>query len=249
MRISKKKEYLLLGLWEKFVFLFIFLILAITKTKEHTPIYIASVLFFYLFIVQKATIKSVLYFLRIPLFFALFGLLSIVIVLGISEDAVWKLSLPYISLSITNESLLHTQTVAYRVFNSLLVFYGLVTSFNRDEYLHICKKLHIPSDLIELGVLSFRYVHILMNKAKEIHIAQQLRLGYVSYRISLSSFSLLLSSVFIYSTIFFRKNYQALLCRGYNKQLFYPIQITAQPHRWWLIGSFFIVGFLGLFYL
>lgn len=237
------------GLWEKLSIFIGVLFLALTKTNGFTPLVLTALLLIFILIIQKTPFRQLIRFLRIPLFFALFGLFSIILTLGSAENSIWVFSSKYISLSITNDSLFQTQTVAWRLLNSLLVFYTLIAYFTRDDFLKICEKTKLPIDLIELGVLSFRYINIVSQKAQEIRTAQQLRLGYTSYRISLNSFSLLLSSVFIYSSVFFKQNYQALICRGYDKQLYYPTKMHHRKDRWWLLIFIIVSYFLLLFYL
>lgn len=239
-----------LGILEKFTLSISFLVMSLVIIRDMFAfILMLCLLSFLLF--YNIKLKEILRFLRIPLIFAFFGLLSIILVLGTNEnDAFWVISSKYIPLSITNESLAEGKTVLWRVLNSLFSLYILIATTSPIEKNTIAEKLHIPKSLIELGVLSFRYIQILEKKKREIMTSQRLRLGYSSYRKSFNSLALLLSTIFIYSITAFRTNYQALICRGYNGSLYHSPDITNLPKdRWWVLLTFTILTiFILVFY-
>ncbi len=230
------KHRLRLGVLERFVITLGFLLLSLVITHTYAALALMLLLFSYLRL-EAVSWRSLLSFLRIPIAFALIGLASIVLVLGANEpDTVLLISERFIPLSITVESLQRGEIVFWRAFNSLLSLYILIATTTVKEKNALADKLRIPGSLIELSVLSFRYIQLLDRKKKEIVIAQELRLGYSSYRKSFRSVALLLSSVFIYSISIFRQNYQALLTRGYSGTLYYSDGYDDLPKdRWWLI--------------
>ncbi len=234
--MREEKHRLMLGVIERFVITAGFLLLSLVVIHSYAALALTLLLFFYLRF-EAVSWRSLLRFLRIPIAFALMGLISIILVLGTNEpDTVLLISKGKIPLSITAESLQRGEIVFWRAFNALLSLYILIGTTTVKEKNALADKLRIPNFLVELSVLSFRYIHLLDRKKKEIIIAQELRLGYSSYRKSFRSVVLLLSSVFIYSISTFRKNYQALLTRGYSGKLYYIGNYENLPKdRWWLI--------------
>lgn len=226
-----------LGVLEKLGISLSFLILSLVLTRDIFALFLMLTIWGGL-LCYNISIKNVLLFLRIPLIFAFLGLLSIILVLEANENnALWIISQKHIQLSITSKSLAEGKVVLWRVINSLLSLYTLIATTTPIEKNLIAEKLHIPKPLIELGVLSFRYIQILEKKKQEIQTAQRLRLGYVSYKKSFYSSTLLLSTIFVYSINTFRINHQALLCRGYSGTLHHSPDITTFAKDRWSVLS------------
>ncbi len=249
--MSNKNLHNAVGIIERFTIAVAFLVLSLVLTQTVPALLLAlSLLIFLRF--QNVNWRDLLLFLRIPFVFAFVGLLSIVLVLNANaEDTVCTLSDKYIPLSITQASLMQGQVVLWRAFNSLLSLYIFIAMFTSQEKSVLVRKLRVPQPLVELGVLSFRYIQLLGRKKEEILIAQRLRLGYVGYRRSFHSTVLLLSSVFIYSISAFRMNHQALLTRGYTGTLHYGGAEDSKADRLWLILLVVAITvlILGLYFL
>lgn len=230
-----------LGVLEKLSSSLSFLILSLVITRDIFALFLMFGIVGFL-LCYNIKIKNILLFLRIPLIFALLGLLSIILVLEANEhNALWIISQKHIQLSITSQSLAEGKVVLWRVINSLLSLYTLIATTTTIEKNVLAEKLHIPKPLIELGVLSFRYIQILDKKKHEIQTAQRLRLGYHSYKQAFHSSTLLLSTIFIYSITTFRTHHQALLCRGYQGTLYHSTDITTLARdRWWVLSALVI---------
>lgn len=245
MQKSKQNS---LGIMERFAIASSSLLLSLVITQTLSALLLSLSLLF-LLIWQRISVYSLLQFLRIPLIFALLGLLSIVLVLGSEAQGTVFIISKQLPLSITESSLESGKIVMWRSLNCLLSLYFIIATTTLNEKIALTNKLFIPKPLVELGILSFRYIHLLEKKRKEILIAQRLRLGYSSYWKSLRSVAMLLSTIFIFSIHTFRMNYQALLLRGYTGQLLYNNSNNSQKDRaWFIILTLFITSFLILSY-
>ncbi len=106
-----------LGVLEQFTISLGFLVLSMVITKTIPALLLTFSLLLYLS-VKKVYLRQLLRFLRIPLAFAIIGLLSIVLVLNADENnSVFTISERYIPLSITVESLKRGEIVLWRVPN------------------------------------------------------------------------------------------------------------------------------------
>lgn len=65
------------------------------------------------------------------------------------------------------------------------------------ELFSALKYLKIPSIVVELSMLIYRYIFVALEEAVKMHHAQKMRLGYSEFKRSLYSFSLLAGSLFI----------------------------------------------------
>lgn len=233
--MEPKRSYICLGVVERFIITLCFLCLSLAVTRTSPAFFLALILLMALKL-HAVPWRSLLHFLRIPLAFALLGLVSIVLVLGTEfRDTVVIISETYVPLSITKSSLQNAEVVLWRAINALLSLYFFIGTTTVKEKSALAGKLHIPNSLIELGVLSFRYIQVLEKKGKEIKQAQRLRLGYVSYRRAFQSIVLLLSTVFLQSMVAFQMNHQALLTRGYTGTLYYRNSNNLPRDRKWLV--------------
>lgn len=247
--MKDRERYRTLGVIERFAISVGFLVLGLVITKTLAALLLTLLLLLTLKL-QAVSWQSLFHFLRIPLTFAFLGLLSIVLVLGAdTPNTLWVISRHYLPLSITVESLQMAEIVLWRVLNTLLALYFLIATTTPKEKNALADKLHIPKSLVELGILSFRYIQLLDKRQREIRMAQRLRLGYASYRKSFRSVVLLLSTVFVHSIITFRMNHQALRTRGYTGVLHYTdTKVFPKDSVWFVVMIFVIVVCVLIFY-
>lgn len=233
--MKSKRNYMRLGIIERFTTTLGLLCLSLVVTKTYAALFLVLFLLIVLKL-QGVRWYSLFRFLRIPVSFVLLGLVSIMLVLGTeAPDAVFLISKRYIPLSITESSLHDAEVVLWRALNALLSLYFFIGTTTVKEKSALAGKLRIPNSLVELGILSFRYIQLLEQKGKEIRCAQRLRLGYISYRSSFQSTVMLLSTVFLQSMVAFQTNHQALLTRGYTGTLYYRNASHLPKDRKWFI--------------
>ena len=59
------------------------------------------------------------------------------------------------------------------------------------------KKFRLPSMFIELYVLTYRFITIFFEEAREIHMAQKMKFGYDGYSNSMNSLAILIKTLFV----------------------------------------------------
>jgi cobalt/nickel transport system permease protein len=108
----------------------------------------------------------------------------------------------------------------------------------------------VPSLLIDLIELTYRFIFIFLDTALAIHQAQASRLGYVSLRKGIRSLGLLISSLFLGVLQRSGQLTMAMNARGYQENLSYIEDTYTYSSRNWLfaiviLGSLiFINGYL-----
>lgn len=154
------------------------------------------------------------------------GVFMLMALLGIAFD-VARTSEPFIGavaigswyLGISEAGL----TTAFQLFlraigaASCLFFLILTTPFS--GILSTLKRWHVPSILLELSELTYRFIFVLLETGDKIRIAQNNRLGYQGLGNSFRSLGILISSVFIRSFKRSEDIYNSLESRGYNGTL------------------------------
>lgn len=77
---------------------------------------------------------------------------------------------------------------------SCIYFITLTTGFN--QMILVFKKLHIPKEIIEIIMLTYRFIFIFLEETAEIYIAQEMRFGYVNLKTAYRSLGILVSTLF-----------------------------------------------------
>lgn len=98
------------------------------------------------------------------------------------------------------------------------------------------RRTKLPSFLVSLAELIYRYLFLLWEEAQAIHTAQHCRLGYSSFLGSITSMGNLLSSVFLRAYQRCDRIYAALESRGYNGDLSALEESYLSGKVWFLKG-------------
>ncbi|MBK3518070.1 energy-coupling factor transporter transmembrane component T family protein [Carboxylicivirga marina] len=146
--------------------------------------------------------------------------------------------------NITPGSLQKSMLLMLKAVNGLCILQFAVRNFSYHESITVAKRLHLPPVLIEMIVLSYRYLHGVQKTASEVMMAQRQRMGYQNLSTSVNSFSLMLSAVFVRSLRFSIQNNQAMGVRAYNGTLYLP----EEWHRSSVLGFASVVVF-SLFFI
>lgn len=106
-----------------------------------------------------------------------------------------------------------------KVMGSLSCLYFISLTTPMIDVISVLAKLKVPSFLIELISLVYRFIFIILETSEMMFISQNSRLGYRDIKTSYKSLGALASTLFIRS--FKRANdlYTALEARGYNGEL------------------------------
>jgi cobalt/nickel transport system permease protein len=134
-----------------------------------------------------------------PLGFAIMSVAGIILITG-GQDIFWRWDLlPGFSLSITRESINQGFFVFCRVIGgmSAMCFISLTTPMT--DIFTAFRQCRMPESVIDLMMMIYRTIFILMDQVIQIYQAQVMRLGYSTYRESITSFSSLCGASFIAS--------------------------------------------------
>ena len=135
----------------------------------------------------------------VPFSFAGLSVALIILITGGSE-VFWSWSpLPWLSLSITGESIEKGVLVLCRVLGgtSALCFIALTTPMT--DLFMVMRQCRVPAVVIELAMIIYRTIFILLDQLVQVYQAQVMRLGYTTRRESIQSFATLCGAVFIAS--------------------------------------------------
>ncbi|MCT4590611.1 MAG: energy-coupling factor transporter transmembrane protein EcfT [Carboxylicivirga sp.] len=155
--------------------------------------------------------------------FIVAGTIGLVIEVGSqSHEALWQSYFLGQYWSITSASLLKSGVTALKALNGLMAVQFVVHCFSFHEAITLARRCWLPDYMIEMMVLSYRYLFGVRNSVQEVRRAQRQRLGYGNFRGSMQAFTSMLSTVFIKSINLSLNNYRAMNTRGYQGVIHTP---------------------------
>ena len=154
----------------KIFFMVITLIFLIVTDKKE--VFLFNFVLFNIIMLFFVKVKELLYLYVVPAFFIFTTALSL---LWIKKDVI---------------------TFLFRSFSSICVVYALICSTPISDFDYVFEKLKFPKIFRELFLLIYKFIFVLFDVKDKLLNAQNSRLGYVNYKSSLKSFSMLVAAIF-----------------------------------------------------
>jgi cobalt/nickel transport system permease protein len=173
------------------------IVLCLLSTGYAAPLFIALVLSAAILFLARVDIRTYAELFLVPLWFALMSAAVIVLISG-GEHVFWSWDpLPFLSLSVTRESINTGFFVLCRVIGgmSALLFIALTTPMT--DLFVVMRRVRIPDFVIDLAMIIYRTIFFLLDQVRQIYHAQVMRLGYSGWKESVGTFSMLCGASFI----------------------------------------------------
>ena len=175
------------------------LLLCLVSTGYVAPLAIAILLSLAILFLARVDAGTYARLFTGPFLFALLSI-SVIILLSGGADPFWSWSpLPWLSFSITGESINEGIFVLCRVIGgmSALIFIAVTTPMT--DLFVVMRSWRIPETVLDLAMMIYRAIFLILDQLVQTYQAQRMRLGYSSFGESVRSFSTLCGSVFIAS--------------------------------------------------
>jgi cobalt/nickel transport system permease protein len=175
------------------------IVLCLVSTSYLPPLFMGLLLAVSVLVLGRVDIRTYAELFIVPLSFAVMSVAGIILISG-GSDIFWKWDiLPWLSLSVTKESINQGVFVFCRVLGgmSAMIFIALTTPMT-DIFI-VFRQCRVPEVVIDLMMIIYRTIFFLLDQVIQIYQAQVMRLGYSTYRESLYSFSSLCGAAFIAS--------------------------------------------------
>ena len=173
--------------------------LCLLATGYAAPLFIALVLSAAVFLLARVDAKTYAELFLVPLWFALMSAGVIVLISG-GEHVFWSWNpLPFLSLSVSVESINQGFFILCRVIGgtSALLFIALTTPMT-DLFI-VMRRCGVPGFVVDLAMIIYRTIFFLMDQVQQIYRAQVMRLGYSGWRESINTFAMMCGAAFIAS--------------------------------------------------
>jgi len=139
--------------------------------------------------------------LLLPLSFLCLGWVSLVISISAESlpggDGVLLLKVAQIHLYYLSGQVPLVLPLLVGSFSSVACLYFLILTTPISEILTIFHRAKVPTLMLELVMLTYRYLFLLLDTAQEIYVSQSSRLGYDSIKSGLRSGGSLLTTLFV----------------------------------------------------
>lgn len=129
-------------------------------------------------------------------------------------------------IGITGDNLVMAYTLALRSLAAVSCLLMLATTTPVAYAVALLSRFAVLRPFVEITLLTYRFIFVVLSTAGQIYTAQQSRLGYSSWRRSLSSISVLAACLGRKSFLTARDLFTALTARNYQDRLVfrYPSQ-------------------------
>lgn len=161
------------------------------------------------------------HFVRLPLGFIIIGVLTVAIV-GVPADGAGSVaSLPVgpWRIGATPGSLAQAGRILAVSLASVSCTLFLALTTPMVDLTEQLRRWHVPVLFIELMTLIYRFIFVLLETAAKMHIAQESRLGYSTWRRTLRSVGMLASNLYLRANARASALFTALSARGYTGEL------------------------------
>ncbi|MAF32660.1 MAG: cobalt ECF transporter T component CbiQ [Desulfobacterales bacterium] len=146
------------------------------------------------------------------------GIVIVIMVLQallIGKTPVFSVSLGDWVLTATREGIAQGTLTGSRVLGAVGTLLLLSSVTPAHEIFHTLHWCHMPKVWVEIAMLVYRYIFVLLDEATDMAAAQRVRLGYSSFRNSMSSTSGLIGAVIVRSMEQSFRTHEAMIARGY----------------------------------
>ncbi|WHY58951.1 cobalt ECF transporter T component CbiQ [Peribacillus simplex] len=238
---------------EKMVFALSLLLFSLTVRDMTVSLITFMVMSALIIFAAKIPLSYYFKLLLLPGFFILSGTITILFSFTSKYTSIsniwWSWKVGNWQIFISDDSVGTVIDLITVVLGSISCLYFLTLTTPITVILSVMRKLKVPSLLVDLIELTYRFIFIFLETALAIHQSQASRLGYGSLRKGIRSLGLLISSLFL--GVLQRSGHltMAMNARGYQENLSYIEDTYTYSSRNWLfaiviLGSLiFINGF------
>lgn len=167
----------------------------------------------------KMPAKEYVKLLSIPIGFLMAGSIIIAFELADAERGIAGLWLPFGYVYCSEESISTVLNLWGKAFGGMSAMFMMSLSTPSHEIFSVLKRLKIPSVVIELMHMIYRFVFVMIDTFQRMNNSAQSRMGYVDWRTSLQTFGSIAGNLLVVSLKKAGHYYDAMESRCYDGEL------------------------------
>lgn len=182
----------------KLLFFIIMISIALFTSIPYIHLAIFFIMSFIVTILAKIPIKAYLKMYLIPISFIFLSLIAFIFNISNNDtNSLFSIKVFKFFILIREDSLIQAITLMTRAISSISCSYFLILTTPFNSLIKILLKYKIPVLLIELTMLTYRFIFILLEEISQIYRAQDLKFGYNTMKNSFNSLGLLLRTLIV----------------------------------------------------
>ncbi|MCC8379329.1 energy-coupling factor ABC transporter transmembrane protein [Xenorhabdus sp. PB30.3] len=181
----------------KFALYLLFMTLAMVLSPLGQAVLLVGLVMLSCYLLRISLLRY-LKWLLIPCGFLVFGLIAIVLSVGMQpEKLLWGFRIGQYWLGIDTQGIQIANQTLWRSLAALSATFWFMMNMPFEQIIRLLKFCRVPHLLIEQLLLTWRFIFIFVEEAAAIHHAQSLRFGYRTLRTSYHSLAMLISMLFV----------------------------------------------------
>lgn len=192
------------------------LIIATSISNNYINLGIFLLMVFLTTYVAAIPFVNYLRILIIPSSFLFVSIIAILLSISDQDTYIYSLKIGRYFIGVSGDSVSTSLNTLTRVMASMSLTFFLSLSTPLNNLIRVFKRMKTPSILIELIVLTYRFIFIFLEESINIQRAQEVRFGYRGFKNSINSIALLIRSLFIRVLIRYREMVNSLDSKLYN---------------------------------
>ena len=194
------------------------MIICVSSSSPLAPLFVALTMSLVTVLLAKIPGRIYSRLLLVPLSFALLSAAVVAFMHG-GGTALIQLPLLGLDLAVREEGAKLALLLLARTFGGMCSLYFIALTTPMIEIFATLRSLCIPTSIIELSMMIYRYIFVFLDQAARIHSAQVMRLGDARARSAINSFAMLASVLFLRSWEQGERLVLAMDCRCYDGKL------------------------------
>jgi len=221
---------------EKMIFSLGLLLFTLIMRDEPLSLITFFVMSAFIIFGAKIPLKYYAKLLLLPGFFLLTSLASILISITPATNVlpahIGVVTYMNWTIFIGRASVASAQQLFFIVLGSISCLYFLILTTSVQGICYVLRKWHLPTLLVELVELTYRFIFMFLESMQKIQLAQQARLGYHSPMQWLRSISMLIAALFVEMFQRSRELNNAMQARG--GEIVYWQEVGSYSKRNWV---------------
>ena len=194
------------------------MIICVSSSSPLAPLFVALTMSLATVLLAKIPGRIYSRLLLVPLSFALLSAAVVAFMHGGGTPLI-QLPLLGLDLAVREEGAELALLLLARTFGGMCSLYFIALTTPMIEIFATLRSLCIPTSIIELSMMIYRYIFVFLDQAARIHSAQVMRLGDARARSAINSFAMLASVLFLRSWEQGERLVLAMDCRCYDGKL------------------------------
>lgn len=233
----------------KVIFAISLLLICVLSNSIIVPLIIAIIMIYLTIFKAKVPLKIYLPLIGTPIGFGIITIILMAIIYSGVGDKLFSIGIFGYNISFYEYGVNMGLLVFSRMLGGVACTLFLVLTTPMTKLFYVLKELRVPSSILDIAMMMYRYIFVLLDEAIRIENAQKTRLGYKDLKTTYKSLGILAANLFITSWDRGERLFIILNSRGYNGNLKLLSKIESPNIKYILLILAFDIFLIIIIYL